>query len=118
MRRVQTLSPALGLGPTARRVALTALLVLAAAAVMALLGDVEILKKAETLKAGGKGIDGVQGAVDGLKGPATATVASISGLGTLAGGAMMGFGMPQGIKLMGVSGGSLGAVIVANGIIA
>ena len=57
-------------------------------------------------------------AIDRVRGPANAVFGSIAGLGVLAGGAMTAMGMPQGLRMMTMSGLSGGGVLLGNGIVA
>lgn len=63
------------------------------------------------------GLDGLMSAIDAIRGPATAAFAGVSALGLLAGGAMAGMGMPQGIRAMTMSGLAGAGVLLGNGII-
>lgn len=65
-----------------------------------------------------KGLEDLTAAIDRVRGPATATLGSLSGLGLLAGGAMTALGIPQGIRMMAMSGLAAGGVLLGNGIVA
>jgi hypothetical protein len=72
------------------------------------------------MPAGGEdaqGLGDLRRAVDNVKGPATAAFGTMSGLGLLAGGAMTALGMPQGIRMMTMSGLSGGGVLLGNGLV-
>lgn len=56
-------------------------------------------------------------AIARIRTPATAALGSMSGLGLLAGGAMTALGMPQGIRMMTMSGMAGGGVLLGNGIV-
>jgi hypothetical protein len=87
---------------------------LAAVALIALSGGVDLLMPGG---GGGDGLSELRGAVNRIKGPATAAFGSVSGLGLLAGGAMAGMGMPQGVRMMTMSGMAGGGVLLGNGLV-
>jgi hypothetical protein len=103
-------------GETTRRWLLV-LATLAAVAVLVLLltGWADLLMP--TTSDNGDGLSDLIGAVRRIRGPATAAFGSVSGLGLLAGGAMTALGMPQGIRMMTMSGLAGGGVLLGNGLV-
>jgi hypothetical protein len=110
-----------GTSPAARDIRLRWLLVVTAAlAVLALmlLSDWAHLLMPVVKPDKAKPLDDLIKAINSIKAPATAAFSAVSGLGLLAGGAMTAMGMPQGIRMMTMSGLSGGGVLLGNGIVA
>jgi hypothetical protein len=61
--------------------------------------------------------ESLESAITEIRGPATVAVGSVGGLGVAGGAAMMAFGSPKGMKIMGSSAGALAALGVGNGFI-
>jgi hypothetical protein len=102
-----------GRARTARRLALALAVVVAVVALVVMVGGVELLKP--------NGAEGKLGdlndKIDQVRGPAISAFAALSGLGLLAGGAMAALGMPQGIRMMTLSGLSGGGVVLGLALI-
>lgn len=102
-------------GP-ARTVVLLLIVVAALVALFALTGWAHLLlPAAENEK---EGLGELEAKINAVKGPATVALGGVSGLGLLAGGAMAGMGMPQGIRMMTMSGLAGGGVLLGRGLIA
>jgi hypothetical protein len=101
---------------TTRKVVLLLILVVALVALFALTGWAHLLLPAA--EGEGEGLKELDQKINAVKGPATVALGGVSGLGLLAGGAMAGMGMPQGIRMMTMSGLAGGGVLLGRGLIA
>ncbi|NLT06139.1 MAG: hypothetical protein GXY03_07490 [Solirubrobacterales bacterium] len=93
----------------------------AAAAVLALIGladTADLLKPVLTGDGKAGGLGDVEKAINAIKGPATVTVASLSGLGVLGAAALLAVGSQTGPRIAMLSLGALFAIALGNALIA
>jgi len=95
----------------------------AAAAVLALIGLADTADLLKPVLTGGgeenvSGLGDVERAIDAVKGPATVTIASLSGLGVLGAAALLAVGSQTGPRIAMLSLGALFAIALGNALIA
>ncbi len=104
-----------GLREAGVTIAITLFAVAAALVLVAVIGEVHLLKPGD----GEKGdLAPVINTLENAKGPGNALLGSAAGLGLLGGGAMLSCGMQSGIRMMTMSGCAGGGVLLGNGVIA
>lgn len=90
-------------------------------ALLALAGWADLLmgsgEEGATTTEEGTGLGEITAAIERVRGPATLAFGSVSSLGLLAGGAMTALGMPQGMRMMTMSGFAFAGVLLGNGIV-